>query len=92
MRLYVRSGELVSKFGLNDQTNDEQKCVINFGDGKHGAVVPAFFRLLRICFMRLSDGDLEEINMLLGCPVLFPKDIEIAEPWTLDLMICCINW
>ncbi|XP_043270233.1 Fanconi anemia group D2 protein [Venturia canescens] len=85
-------GELVAKFGLNEPSTEPQKCVINFGDGKYGAVVPAFFRLLRICYMRSYNGSLDEINVLLGCPILMPKDMDAPEPWTLDLIICCINW
>lgn len=85
-------GELVPKFGLNEPATEPQKCVINFGDGKYGAVVPAFFRLLRICYMRKSNGSLDEISVLLGCPVLMPNDMEAPESSTLDLIICCINW
>ena len=59
--------------------------------GSIGANVPIFFKLLRICMLRLS-GDLHDINAILGIPILMPRDIDVPEPITTDYMINCINW
>lgn len=64
---------------------------VHFGSDKTGAFVPVFFKLLRICFLRLND-DLESVNAMLGCPVLMPDDLDMPEPTTADYMIHCINW
>ena len=81
---------LVPQFGLNDSSMAESYYV-NFESGKAGAVVPVFFKLLRICNLRLS-GSLESINAVLGCPILMPDDLDMPEPSTADYMIHCINW
>ena len=85
-------GELVPKYELNDAETEPQRCVINLTDGKQGVVVPAYLRLLQICFRRINNGDLDDITVLPGCPVLMPSEMDESEPWKLDLMICCINW
>lgn len=73
--------------------NDPAECsyYVNFGSGKTGAFVPVFFKLLRICNLRLS-GSLESINAVLGAAILMPDDIDLPEPSTADYMIHCINF
>ncbi|KAG7203733.1 hypothetical protein KM043_013761 [Ampulex compressa] len=87
------SGELTPQFGLNNAEEEPQNCVLNFGNGKTGSIVPISFRLLKTCCIRLSqNGELEAIDALLGCAILMPESYDIAEPYVLDLVICCINW
>ncbi|KAJ6667764.1 hypothetical protein lerEdw1_016085 [Lerista edwardsae] len=40
--------------------------------------LPPFFRLLRLCVSELNNGNLEEIDALLGCP-LYLTDLEVGE-------------
>ncbi|XP_066471071.1 Fanconi anemia group D2 protein isoform X2 [Tiliqua scincoides] len=40
--------------------------------------LPPFFRLLRLCVFELNNGNLEEIDALLGCP-LYLTDLEVGE-------------
>jgi hypothetical protein len=80
----------VPKFGLNDATMADNYYV-HFGSGKTGASVPVFFKLLRICNLRIS-GSLESINAVLGCSILMPEDLNMPEPSTADYIIHCINW
>ncbi|XP_011498526.1 PREDICTED: Fanconi anemia group D2 protein homolog [Ceratosolen solmsi marchali] len=81
---------LVPKFGLNN-ANMVDSYYVHFGSGKTGAFVPVFFKLLRICNLRLS-GSLESINAVLGCSILMPEDLNMPEPSTADYIIHCINW
>ena len=82
-----------AKFGLNSRVEDPSNCVIKFGEGKFGGIVPALFRIIRMCSLRLSkDNSLDDINVLLGCPILLPKDLDSPEPKNLDYMLYCINW
>ncbi|XP_076664603.1 fancd2 [Andrena cerasifolii] len=87
------SGELVSKFGLNKAEDEPQNCVLSFENKKYGAIVPISFKLLRTCYMRISEnGDLEAIDSLLGCAILMPENFDVAENSIMDLVISCINW
>lgn len=88
--LYFYSG-LVPTFGLNDADIVEGSFYVNFGSGKSGAFIHVFFKLLRICNLRLNDN-LESINAVLGSPILMPDDLDMPEPTTADYMIHCINW
>ncbi|KAK2582685.1 hypothetical protein KPH14_004959 [Odynerus spinipes] len=87
------NGELIPKFGLNKAEDEPQNLVLNFSNKKYGAIVPISFRLLKTCCMRISEnGDLEDIDSLLGCSILMPENFDIPEPSTINLVICCINW
>ncbi|KAF7990179.1 hypothetical protein HCN44_010845, partial [Aphidius gifuensis] len=77
-------GDLVPKFELNSQFN----YYVLFGETKYGAIVPALFRLIKICFKKIP-GNLDE---LMSCAILMPKDLETPEPRTLDMIFYCINW
>ncbi|XP_058794738.1 Fanconi anemia group D2 protein isoform X2 [Phymastichus coffea] len=81
---------LVPRFGLID-SKDIDNNYLCFGNCKFGAYVSIFFKLLRICNMR-TNGNLENINAMLGCPIFMPKDFDMPEPATADYMIHCINW
>ncbi|XP_018406104.1 PREDICTED: Fanconi anemia group D2 protein homolog [Cyphomyrmex costatus] len=84
---------LVPKFGLNNEESDPENCVLNFGNKRNGPIASIIFRLLKTCCMRLSEhGDLEAIDALLGRGMLMPKDFDVPESTTLDLIICGINW
>ncbi|KAM4651606.1 Fanconi anemia group D2 protein isoform 1-T3 [Discoglossus pictus] len=60
-----------------------------------------FFRLLRLCIEEQNDGNLEEIDALLGCP-LFLTDLEVTEKleslskqereFLCSLLFFSINW
>ena len=69
----------------------EEDYYVSLEPGKIGAIGPVFFKLLRICLMRLS-GNMEIINAVIGFPILMPSDLDVAEPTTADYMINCINW
>ncbi|KAF7988745.1 hypothetical protein HCN44_007055 [Aphidius gifuensis] len=71
-------GDLVPKFELNSQFN----YYVLFGETKYGAIVPALFRLIKICFKKIP-GNLDE---LMSCAILMPKDLETPEPRTLDMI------
>lgn len=87
------NGELKPKFGLNSTEEEPQNLVLNFTNSKYGAIIPISFKLLKTCCVRLSEnGDLEDIDALLGCPILMPESFDIPEPFVVDLVICCINW
>ncbi|KAI4496893.1 hypothetical protein M0804_000703 [Polistes exclamans] len=87
------NGELIPKFGLNNVDDEPQNLVLNFSNRKYGAIVPITFRLLKTCYMKLSEnGNLEEIDSLLGCSILMPDNFDVPEPLTVDLVISCINW
>ncbi|XP_012288040.1 Fanconi anemia group D2 protein homolog [Orussus abietinus] len=86
-------GNLVPRFGLNEAEKEPDINLLSFGDGKTGSVLPALFRAVRICNLCLSeDGNLNDINALLGCAILMPPDLEIPEASVLDQMMYCINW
>ncbi|KAG8436234.1 hypothetical protein GDO86_007366 [Hymenochirus boettgeri] len=63
--------------------------------------LPPFFRLLRLCIEEQHDGDLGEIDALLGCP-LYLTDLEITEKmeslskqereFLCALLFFAINW
>lgn len=87
------SGELVPKFGLNNEEDEPQDCVLTFENKKYGAIVAISFKLLRTCCIKMSDnGDLNAIDSLLGCAVLMPENFDIAENLIVDSVISCINW
>ncbi|XP_047357363.1 Fanconi anemia group D2 protein isoform X3 [Vespa velutina] len=87
------NGELIPKFGLNNVEDEPQNLVLNFSNRKYGAIVPITFRLLKTCCMKLSEnGDLEDIDSLLGCSILMPENFDIPEPFIIDLVVSCINW
>ncbi|XP_017884554.1 Fanconi anemia group D2 protein-like [Ceratina calcarata] len=86
-------GDSVPKFGLNKSEDEPRNCFITFENKKYGAIVPISFKLLRTCHIRLSENkDLGAINSLLGCAILMPESLDIAENSIVDLVICCINW
>ncbi|OAD52770.1 Fanconi anemia group D2 protein [Eufriesea mexicana] len=86
-------GKLVPKFGLNKVEDEPQNCVLTFEDKKYGAIIPISFKLLKTCCIRLSQNEnLDAIDSLLGCAILMPEDLEIAENSIIDIVICCINW
>lgn len=78
-------GDLVPKFELTSQSN----LLVFFGETKYGAIVPALFRLMKICFLKFPHRDSDE---LMTCAILMPKDLETPEPRTLDMIFYCINW
>ncbi|XP_014473456.1 PREDICTED: uncharacterized protein LOC106743781, partial [Dinoponera quadriceps] len=87
------SKHLVPKFGLNNAEEEPQNCMLNFGNRRSGPIAPILFRLLKTCNVRLNvHGELEAIDVLLGCGILMPQNFDIPEPAVLDLLICCINW
>ncbi|XP_024939928.1 Fanconi anemia group D2 protein isoform X2 [Cephus cinctus] len=46
----------------------------------------------KTCYMIAYNGDLKHINMLLGCGILLPNNLDSPEPEVIDLVIHCINW
>lgn len=55
--------------------------------------MPITFRLLKTCCMKLNEnGDLEDIDSLLGCSILMPENFDVSEPLIVDLIVSCINW
>ncbi|XP_039315716.1 Fanconi anemia group D2 protein homolog isoform X2 [Solenopsis invicta] len=71
----------------------QQNGIINFGNKRTGPIAPILFRLLKTCCMKLNEHEeLDEIDALLGCEMLMPRNFDIPEPSTLDLIICGINW
>ncbi|KAF7395961.1 hypothetical protein HZH68_010011 [Vespula germanica] len=87
------NGDLIPKFGLNNAGDEPQNLVLNFSNKKYGAIVPITFRLLKTCCMKLNEnGDLEDIDSLLGCSILMPENFDVSEPFIVDLIVSCINW
>ncbi|XP_039315718.1 Fanconi anemia group D2 protein homolog isoform X4 [Solenopsis invicta] len=87
------SDDLVPNFGLNSVEDAQQNGIINFGNKRTGPIAPILFRLLKTCCMKLNEHEeLDEIDALLGCEMLMPRNFDIPEPSTLDLIICGINW
>ncbi|XP_015112984.1 Fanconi anemia group D2 protein [Diachasma alloeum] len=88
-------GDLVPCFCLN--TNQDGNLgpdmFIHFGDSKYGAIVPSLFRLVRIGYVHISENhDLDEVSAVLGTGIMMPRDMDMPDTRTLDLMFYCINW
>lgn len=84
---------MVPKYGLNDEELDSETTVLSFENKKYGAIVPISFNLLKTCYLRLSkNGELDSIDALLGCAILLPENLDVADDYIVDLVICCINW
>lgn len=67
--------------------------MLNFGNKRSGPIAPILFRLLKTCCAKLSaHGELEAIDVLLGCAMLMPQNFDIPESSVLDLIMCGINW
>ncbi|KAF7711634.1 Fanconi anemia group D2 protein isoform X1 [Silurus meridionalis] len=72
-------------------------------DGRHVSplCLSSFFRLLRLCEEEQHQGDLEEIDALLGCPLIL-TNMEVIEKieslskaereFLCSLLFCTINW
>ena len=56
------------------------------------------FRLLSKCISKQQNGDMQDIDALLGCPLWMPKceKIEAMSPQELnyfcDVLFYCLNW
>ncbi|XP_034937747.1 Fanconi anemia group D2 protein [Chelonus insularis] len=86
------SGDLTPSFELNHFKNESQSCVVNFSQPKYGGIIVALLKLMKVCLSRIHSGDLTTINALLGSGILMPKDLDMPNTQTLDLMFHCINW
>ncbi|XP_063989398.1 Fanconi anemia group D2 protein homolog [Diachasmimorpha longicaudata] len=88
-------GDLVPRFCLNTTQDDssDPDMFIHFGDSKYAAIAPCLFRLVRIGYVHISENhDLDEVSAVLGTGIMMPKDMDIPDTRTLDLMFYCINW
>ncbi|XP_014204748.1 Fanconi anemia group D2 protein homolog [Copidosoma floridanum] len=80
---------LEPKYCINNSS--QQDYYVYFENGKTGACVAVYFKLLRICVLRLNKN-LGSINAILGFAILLPQEMDLPEPSTADYMIHCINW
>ncbi|XP_011305021.1 Fanconi anemia group D2 protein [Fopius arisanus] len=88
-------GDLVPCFALNhyEEGETEDEMFIHFGESRYGAIVPALFRIVRIGYLRISENhDLEDVSAVLGTGIMMPRDLEMPNTRTLDLMFSCVNW
>ncbi|XP_048507191.1 Fanconi anemia group D2 protein homolog isoform X2 [Athalia rosae] len=90
----IYRGNFTAHFNLNPESEDPEDAVyaVKFGEGISGSGVSALFKLIKACHMRSNNGELESIDILLGCPVLMMKDLHDPDAVVLDQMFNCINW
>lgn len=95
------------KYSLNTSKEQDVPIAINIAELSMKAktleddviiTLPSFFRLLRLIHFRFHDGDLENIDALLGCAVLMPDTDDLDHynsgqiRMIADCVFHCINW
>ncbi|XP_066600487.1 Fanconi anemia group D2 protein homolog [Prorops nasuta] len=87
------SKEMSPQFKINNEEEESNNGVVYFKSDKYGALVPITFKLLKTCYIRLSEnGNLNAIDALLTAAILMPEDLDSTDSSAIDHIIHCINW